>query len=62
MTIKAAEVIFVGAMDEENSGIGKPVPAHVKLRFLDAEGRRNTLLLGLSDYQVVAISRIPDQR
>ncbi len=52
MRTKAVEIVFVEAMDAEHSGIGKPVPAHVKLRFRDKEGRRNAILLDLSENQM----------
>lgn len=57
---KNAKLIYVAAIPKEQSGIGRDVPAHIKVEFLDEQGRRNTMILDLPADGVEQIAKLPN--
>ncbi len=58
--VKAAKVVYVGPIPNEQSGIGQDVPAHVVLEWRDEQGRRNTQMLDISQEMVKRIALLPN--
>ena len=58
MNIKAARVIYVAPIPKERSGIGRDVPAHVKIEHYppdDEQGRRHSYFLDISEHEAMRI-------
>lgn len=58
--VKAAKIVYVAPIPKENSGIGQDVPAHVKIEWLDDQGRRNSQLLDISPELVARLAQLPN--
>lgn len=58
--IKNAKLIYVAPIPKDWNGINIDVPAHVKVQWLDEQGRRCTLHLDLKDADVARVANLPD--